>query len=332
MIKKMIRSRKIILGLVFLVVAFTSCSSDDTSGDRGNWIERSVFDGIPRSNAVSFTINSKGYMGTGYDGDDYLSDFWEYDMDGNYWSQKASFPGIARSSALGFTINDKGYVGIGYDGDLELSDFWEYDPNSNSWNQKADFGGGVRRGAVGFGVNNMGYIGTGYDGDNDKKDFWKYNPTTNEWEELVGFGGAKRRDATSFIINDKVYLGTGVSNGQYEEDFWMFDPQTEVWTRKQDITEDSDNYLLRSNAVGFSINGLGYIVAGYNNGALGDVWEYSPSSDEWEEISRLEATIRQDPTSFSNGSRGFVLLGRTGSLYLDDNYELFPQEEFNEDD
>ena len=83
---------------------------------------------------------------------------------------------------------------------------------------------------------------------------------------------------------------------------------------------------------GFAINGLGYIATGYNVGAVGTVWEYSPGTDTWEEVTGIEAAIRQDAISFSNGTRGLVLLGRTGNLYLDDNYELFPQEEYNEDD
>ena len=325
-------NRKIIISLLITSLLIGSCSGDDDNEDRGNWVERSVFDGIPRSNAISFTIDNMGYMGTGYDGDDYLSDFWAYDIDGNYWSQKASFPGTPRSSASGFKINDKGYLGVGYDGDNELSDFWEYDSNSNLWSQKSDFGGGVRRATVGFGINNYGFIGTGYDGDNDKKDFWKYDPTTDEWSELVGYGGNKRKDAITFIIGDKVYLGTGISNGIYQDDFWEFDSLSETWTKKNDLDYEDDYRVLRSNAVGFSIGNLGYIVGGYNLGALGSVWEYSPGLDTWEEITPLEATFRQDAVSFSNNNRAYVLLGRTGSLYLDDNYELFPQEYYNEDD
>jgi len=210
--------------------------------------------------------------------------------------------------------------------------FWNYDPSSNIWSQKADFGGGIRRAAVGFGANNYGFIGTGYDGDNDKKDFWKYEPITDTWLELVGFGGDKRRGATTFTINDKTYLGTGISNGLYIDDFWEFDSQTEVWSRLLDLNDDSDYNVMRSNATGFAINNLGYIATGYNNGTTGTIWEYTPSTDDWEEITSLEATIRQDATSFSNGSRAFVMLGRTGTLYLDDNYELFPLEEYDEDD
>ncbi len=89
---------------------------------------------------------------------------------------------------------------------------------------------------------------------------------------------------------------------------------------------------MRSNATGVSINGLGYITTGYNNSTLNTAWEYNPNDDTWSEITSLEASFRQDATSFSNGSRAFISLGRTGTLYLDDSYELFPLEEYDEDD
>jgi N-acetylneuraminic acid mutarotase len=322
---------KNILRSIAIALLFISCTDDD-EGDRGNWVERSVFDGVPRSSAAFFVIGNNGYMGTGYDGDDYLTDFWVYNFEGDFWAQRASFPGTPRSAASGFAIGDKGYIGTGFDGDFELADFWEYDTNTNSWTQKADFGGGVRRSAVAFAGNNAGFMGTGYDGDNDRKDFWKYDPTTDQWTELVGFGGDKRRDAAFFEINNKIYVGTGITNGQYTDDFWEFDPATEIWTRKRDLDAEDDYTILRSNAVGFSIDGLGYIVSGNTNGALISTWEYNPATDLWEEITGLEGTARQDAVAFSNGQRGFVLMGRTGSLYLDDNFELFPLVEFDDED
>ena len=84
-------------GLIFS--GTISCSSDDED-EWGNWVDRSVLDGIPRGNAASFTVGNKGYLGTGYDGDDYLNDFWAYDMDGNFWRQLADLPGVERSAAV----------------------------------------------------------------------------------------------------------------------------------------------------------------------------------------------------------------------------------------
>ncbi|MBQ4819428.1 kelch repeat-containing protein [Aquimarina sp. MMG016] len=321
-------------------IMITSCSSDDDEDDKlGNWVNRSVFDGTPRSSAVSFTIDNLGYMGTGFDGDDYLSDFWVYDIEGNFWRQLADFASISvdqtqspRSSAVAFTIANEGYIGLGFDGDNELGDFYKYDPALNEWAPITSFEGTARRGAVAFSSDTSGYVGTGFDGDNDKKDFWKYDPIADDWIELVGFGGSKRRDATSFTIEDKVYMGTGVSNGINQDDFWVFDINTEVWSPLTDL--DTDDYdVRRSNATGFSIGNRGYIACGDTGvGIANSVWEYNPDTDFWEEKTSFEGFTRRDAISFYNDSRAFVALGRSGTLYLDDNWEFFPFEIENEDD
>ncbi|MCK0146194.1 galactose oxidase [Arenibacter sp. F26102] len=308
-----------------------SCSSDDDE-DLGNWTDKSVFDGSPRSGSAYFTIGNIGYSGTGYDGEDYLSSFWAYNMDDDYWSQKADFPGTARNAAAGFTISGKGYIGSGYDGLDELSDFYSYDPSTNLWTAIATFPSTPRRSALAFGINGYGYFGTGFDGDNDRKDFWKYDPSTDSWSELVGFGGDKRRAATTFTINDIVYMGTGVANGVYLLDFWAFDPATESWTQLLDLDEEDDYSIARSNAVGFTLNDYGYIATGTSGGTLRTIWEYDPSSDTWEAKTDFERTSRQDAVVFSNNVRTFIGLGRTGSLYLDDLEEFFPYDEYDDED
>lgn len=331
--KRMRHRFKLMSVLSVTILFFVCCSNDgDDEEDLGNWINRSVFDGSPRSGTSGFTIGSIGYVAVGYDGDDYLNSVWAYDMDGNFWSQKADFPGAARNAAVGFEIEGTGYVGSGYDGLDELGDFYSYNPSSNTWTEIAELPSTTRRGAVAFGINGFGYFGTGYDGENDRKDFWKYDPATDTWAELVGFGGDKRRAATTFIIGDQVYLGTGVSNGSYLDDFWVFDSTSESWTKKLDLDEEDDYTITRSNAVGFALNGYGYIACGDSSGALTSVWEYDPSSDTWEVKTSFEGSSRQDPIVFSNSSKAFVGLGRTGSLYLDDFDEFFPFEEYDEDD
>ncbi|SHJ56520.1 Kelch repeat-containing protein [Pseudozobellia thermophila] len=322
-----------VLSLTFLsLLTFSSCSSDDDDDNLGNWVDRSVFDGSPRSSVSGFTIGDVGYMGLGYDGDDYLNSFWSYDLQGDYWSQKADFPGSARNAAVGFEIDGTGYLGSGYDGLDELSDFYAYDPSTNTWTEIAPTPAAARRSAVAFGANGYGYFGTGYDGENDRKDFWKYDPSTDTWSELVGFGGDKRRDAVTFTIDNTVYLGTGVSNGIYLDDFWAFDPSTETWTKKLDLDEEDDYSIVRSNAVAFTLNGYGYIACGYATGALGTVWEYIPGTDSWEAKTSFEGTTRQDAIAFSNGTRAFVGLGRSGTLYLDDLDEFFPFDEYDDED
>ena len=322
------------IGIAILSLISFSCDSDDDNDLLGNWISRSVFDGTPRSSSIAYTQGDKGYMGTGFDGDDYLKDFWVYDINGDFWAQLSDFPGVERSAASSFGIGTSVYVGLGFDGDFELNDFYKYDISTNTWTQIADFSGSSRRGAVGFNSNSNGYIGTGFDGDNDKKDFFRYSPSTDTWEELPGFGGDKRRDASVFTIDNEVYLAGGVSNGIFARDFWKFNLASETWIRLNDLDDDDtgDGEIPRFAAAAFAIGNQGFLACGIANGVIRSVWAYDPVSDSWEEKTQFEGLARQNPIVISNGVNGYVGLGRNGNLYLDDLLEFAPFEEEDEDD
>ena len=68
------------------------------------------------------------------------------------------------------------------------------------------------------------------------------------------------------------------------------------------------------------------------SGASTSVWEYDPATDTWEVKTSYEGVTRQDPVAFSNSSRAFVGLGRSGTLYLDDLQEFFPFAEYDDED
>jgi hypothetical protein len=142
------------------------------------WTKKADFEGNTRASAVGFSIGSKGYIGTGYDGISYLKDFWEWDQATNVWTKKADFEGNTRASAVGFSIGNKGYLGTGGNAASFSKDFWEWDQATNIWIRKADFDGGARNSAIGVSLGNKGYIGTGLGGDpyGYLKDFWEYDP------------------------------------------------------------------------------------------------------------------------------------------------------------
>lgn len=325
--------------LLGVFVIFAACDDDEDDEDLiGNWVELSDFDGTPRSEAVSFTINDKAYFGTGYEeGTNRLRDFWSYDPQLNFWFKLDSFPGIARNGAVGFSINGKGYIGTGYDGENKLKDFWEYDPENNSWTQIADFGGTARYGAVAFSVGNYGYVGTGYDG-NYLKDFWRYDPQTGEWEQIISIGGSKRRNAVAFTIDEKAYICTGFDNGTFEEDFWVYDPNTGLWSQLRDIADTSDDeydddyVFYGSDKVAFTINGKAYVATGGTGGVGSGVWEYDPITDLWEQKTYLEGASRIGAVGFGIGERGYVATGQNGSYYFDDLWAFEPDAEFDEYD
>ena len=214
---------------------FPCCSVSDDDGDLvGNWIRRSDFEGVTRSGGVAFSINDLAYVGLGYNGDDDLRDFWQYDANLDFWTKVDSFPGTGRRAAVAFSANGRGYVGTGYNGDLdeELNDFWQFDPNAESgqqWTRVADFIGSARYNAVAFSANEKGYVGTGYD-DNWLKDFYEYDPAIDVWTQIVSLGGSKREDAMTFKVGDKIYVGGGRNNGTYVFDFWEFDANAKIST------------------------------------------------------------------------------------------------------
>ncbi|MFK7948434.1 MAG: hypothetical protein AB8G11_12660 [Saprospiraceae bacterium] len=186
-----------------------------------------------RVGAFGFSINNKGYIGTGYNSNlsptNYYEDFWEYDISSNTWTQKADFGGQNWVNATAFSINGKGYVGTGdEDGNHFQKDFWEYDPSTNTWTQKADFGGVGRRNAIGFSINGKGYIGTGSNGTNGNfylKDFWQYNPTSNTWIRKADCSNEIRSSAGSFVIAGKGYVGLGYDGSNNPlNDFWAYIP------------------------------------------------------------------------------------------------------------
>lgn len=334
-----ITKTRFLLYLIVLMFSIVSCDGgDDDEITDGDWWERSDFDGVPRSDAVSFVIDGKAYVGTGYDGDDRLNDFWQYDPSNNYWTKVANFPGAARNGAVAFSINGKGYIGTGYDGEDELNDFWEYDPVANNWTQKADFMGSARYGAVSFSVNNKGYIGSGYDS-NYLKDFYVYTPESDSWEQIISIGGSKRRDANTFVIDGKAYVISGLDNGVYENDMWEFDPITGLWTEMRHITDYDEDYsydddyttIARIDAVGYTINGLGYLSVGSVGSMIATIWEYDPQQDLWSEKTSFEGASRTDAVGFALDGYGYVTTGRSSSYYFDDIWCFDPNKEYDED-
>ncbi len=117
---------------------------------------------IPRTGAVSFTLNGRGYFGLGTNGKGtFYKDFWMFvphkqdPTDGN-WQRISDFPGRPRANAVAFTIGQFAYVGTGDDlvslqneanfmqkegawSGTVYNDFYRYNPYINSWRKVADY-------------------------------------------------------------------------------------------------------------------------------------------------------------------------------------------------
>lgn len=111
---------------------------------QNTWTQKTNFGGTSRFFPVSFVIQGKGYVGTGYSNKSW-ADFWKYDPLSDSWTQVSSMNGgvsIARHVAASFVIGNYGFVGGGvYQNQSPKSDFQKYDPFNNAWsyiNQSID--------------------------------------------------------------------------------------------------------------------------------------------------------------------------------------------------
>jgi len=186
------------------------------------WSFMTTLSGQQRSQGVGFSVNGKGYMGLGTNGNK-LNTIWQYDPVGPTWTQMSNFPGQARQEAVSFQIGERVFVGTG-SGTTLLNDMWEYNATLDTWTQRANFGGTARKGAVAFAINGKGYIATGDDGVK-RKDLWEYDPINDTWTQRADLGGAPRSNAMAFVVGAKAYVGTGaLTSSTYAYDLWEYTP------------------------------------------------------------------------------------------------------------
>ncbi|GEP96411.1 Kelch repeat-containing protein [Chitinophaga cymbidii] len=82
---------------------------------------------VPRSGAVGFVLNNKGYVATGTKGGLSLQT-WEYNAVDDTWTRRTDFEGPARTAAVAFVLGGKAYVCAGRTSSLPLDDLYQFDP------------------------------------------------------------------------------------------------------------------------------------------------------------------------------------------------------------
>lgn len=208
------------------------------------WTKLDDFPGSARYGAVGFSVNGKGYLCGGYDGN-YLKDLWQFDPTTKTWTQMTSLPGSKRAFAQVFVINDIAYVFGGNSNGKYVDDFWAYDYSTNSWTAKRDISNSndnlsydddyssiVRENGVTFVINGYGYVATG-DVNSIVSTTWEYDPSRDIWTEKTAFEGTSRTNAVGATINNRGFVFTGKTSSLYLDDVWEFHPFEDV--------DDDDN-------------------------------------------------------------------------------------------
>jgi N-acetylneuraminic acid mutarotase len=267
------------------------------------------FPGTPRNSAVAFSIGDTAYVGTGFDGTNYLSDFWGYIASTNTWISLPAFPGGGRYDAVGFALQGKGYITTGYNSSY-LNDCYQYNPaNGGQWALVDAYPGPKCSQAVAFcSDDTTAYVCTGSN-----------NGSTLTCNQLWAM---------------TIVPGTSLN------------PSGVTWTMRRHIsnysTESYDDLyqMPRQNAVAFVLNSYAYLTTGNNGAERVDTWEYDIATDLWYQETSFAGAAREGAVAFSiplienanSNGRAFLGTGRSGptnSGQFSDFYEWFPLQAYN---
>ena len=245
---------------------------------------------------AGFTINAQGYFFGGTDNGAKYNNLYLYDPPTHQWYIKSPWPGPGIQEMVCFTINEKAYLGIGKTDTGLTNQFWEYDPAGNNWTRKSDFPGTSRSGVFSFSVGSFGYVGD----IGGTADFWMYDEGLDKWSQKANSPvGVNSQWATSFVIGDKGYCGTGLAGNE----FWEYTPSLDSWTRMPNFPGNGGQTTL--NAVGFTINQIGYVSSG------GECWAFDPVARGWSQVAFFG--FRNAGSGFAIGGEGYYVGGTTGT-------------------
>ena len=250
------------------------------------WSAIADFNGPARYEAVGFAINGKGYIGTGRNLDnEFFNDFYSYNPASDSWEAVAEFPGEARSGAIAFTLGEYAYVGLGTnEGGSRLGDLYRFDPSAGEageWEAVDNLPFKDKlSGAFVFVIGDKAYIGGGYNNSNSLPDGF-YSFDGSKWEPLPSLNraddqytyDARKYNAATFVIGNYGYVVSGRNANSVTSSVWKYDPSSRSWTDKhQALSTDP-----REKAIGFSMNGKGYVVTGVNGSLVFDnMYEFTP--------------------------------------------------------
>jgi hypothetical protein len=180
------------------------------------WTEKAPYPINEVAGAYAFSINGKGYVGSGSgsSGFNHPGNLYEYDPEKDTWTQKEICPCWRDDIYAAFVIGSKAYVGSNVG-------FWEYNPAMNKWTKKSPLP--TDSPGVSFSSNEKGIISA-----NDFGGEWgqvfEYDPVKDQWKRIPDFKGPFAQ--VGFAINEKYYLGLGYyfGNSAFYRELWEYTP------------------------------------------------------------------------------------------------------------
>lgn len=268
-------------------------------GGSGSWEPVADFPGIARWDATSFSLNGKLYVGAGYTdiaGQDaktveYLKDFYMYDPSTDQWTAIDDLPtsAVGLRGCTSFVLDNKAFVCFGHDGKNEYKEIYVFDGATQSWAPNVTtFPGQKLKGAAAFVIDDLAYVGAGVSNGSYRKEFYSFDG--ENWTKLHALisddnddyskdddydNNIVRSYTATFVMNGCGYFATATM-GSASQSVWEYRPSDDRWVEKTSFEGAS-----RNGAVGFTINGVGFVATGGSSAAVyDDIWRFEPNADQ----------------------------------------------------
>ena len=200
------------------------------------WSIMPQFSGAPRSFAIGYAYEGKGYVGFGATVTAYLGDIWEFNPSNESWSFLTTCPCSPRRHPAFLMANDKIFVGLGDGANGNLNDWWEYDMIADQWTQLPNLPGPQRHHPFQFSVNGELYAGMGHGtlAPTIYNDWYHFDQVSSTWETMDDFPGEARVAGTQFDHGDYGYVLSGDGDNHsfmQTGESWQYDPSTDDWNQ-----------------------------------------------------------------------------------------------------
>lgn len=314
------------LNLALITLLFLTFSIDSTNAQ--TWSQKQGFSEDPRFGATGFSADGKGYVFSGDNGTQLLTELLEYNPTFNTWTSKSTFLFNPRIGAFVFSNGIDVFIGGGWSGSIAYSDMHQYFPASDSWSTRATFPGKGARYSMFATIGNTGFLAGGASGNtvaSYSDEFWTYDMQNNQWTQLANIPLGIRIGGLAFAIADTVYFGFGHNGSSDFQDLWAYDVNNNIWTQKADLPG-----FPRLQANVFVTNGKATVGGGFRLGAqveLQDYYEFDPKKNAWAQVSGPTTNAsRSLASTFVIDNKGYISAGRTNSAStrLSDLWEFTP--------
>jgi len=195
------------------------------------------------------------------------------------------------------------------------------------WVKIGDFAGSARGDAASFVIGNKGYVFAGYDGEDRLYDLWEYDSDTHAWTQIGSCpDNLGRTAAAAFSIGNKGYVGLGfVGEGQgtdgedYVNTFYEIDIAGNIWTAIEPFPGTA-----RDGAIGFGLQGKGYVGGGFDNDYQIDFYSYDATTGHWTAEGSLGETKRGYGAAFIYNDEAYILGGENSTSVVSEFWKFNP--------